>query len=407
MNSISKRFFSLFLILFSLLLGCRESALMSKNEGNNNYSIYILGKDGQEYLIQTNQLDSGLLVPERDGAPLNTREMDRNVIVKNGYYYYLNRKKAALIKYEVKEHQLQEVQAMPLAQFSIENFQWLGGDTLLLTGLGSPDFKQVKYSLIQVGTMKPISEGNMEIPMPSGRFDNMSVGFVARQDADKLLVGYTYHQQLGVSNYTTSDTTYITELDFPQMKAVKTVKDTRSTYPGGVNTVQSSAFKDTEGDFYFMACPGIALGNRPELPTAIMRINNKATAADPHYFFNLSATIGNHAYGMWPIGNGKAIVRAERKDLFKGLVDHYSTPHFEFYIVDLKNKKVLEKLALPLDKGTRRECVLLKDNFAYISVNSSLQGDFVWKYDLKTGALTKGAELGGNTDFILRIDQLK
>lgn len=406
MNSISKRLLFFLLILFSGLMGCTESALSPKNGELNKYSIYILGKDGKEYLIETNQLDSGLLLPERDGVPLNTKEMDRSVIVRKGFYYHLNRKKAALIKYAVKENQLQEIQSVPLAKFSIENYQWLGGDTLLLTGLARPDFKQVKYFLLDVATMKPINEGNMEIPVPAGRFDNMSVGFVSRQAA-KLLVGYTYHQQMGVSDYTTSDTTYITELNYPEMKAVKTSKDTRSTYPGGVNTVQSSAFKDAQGDFYFMACPGIALGNRPELPTAIMSIRKNTSIADPHYFFNLSSAIGNHAYGMWSLGGDRAMVRAERKDLFKGLGDHYSTPHFEFYIVDLKNNKVLEKLAVPLDKGTRRECVLLKDHIVYLSVNSSLEGNFIWKYDLKSGTLTKGAELGGNTDFILRIDQLR
>lgn len=406
MNSISKR--SLFFLLISLsgLFGCTEKSLMSGDEGHNKYSIYILGKDGKEYLLETNQLDSGLLIPDRDGASLNTREMDRSVIVKNGYYYYLNRKKAVLVKYAVKEHQLQEIQSMPLAHFSIENYLWLGGDTLLLTGLATPDFKQVKYTMLHTDAMKAIREGRMEIPIPSGRFDNMSVGFVKKQGA-QLLVGYTYHQQIGVSNYTTSDTTSITTLNYPQMTAIKTVKDTRSTYPGGVNTVQTSAFQDAQGDFYFMECPGIALGNRPELATAIMRINKNATVADPHYFFNLSAAIGNHAYGMWNLGGDKAIVRAERKDLFKGLGDHYSTPHFEFYLVDVKNNKVLQKLALPLDKGTRRECVLLKDNIAYISVNSSSEGNYIWKYDLKSGALTKGLQLAGNTDFILRIDKLR
>lgn len=406
MNSTSKRSLFFLLILLFGLFGCKPRPSASKNEDQNKYSIYILGKDGKEYLLESNQLDSGLLLPEKDGVPLNTKEMDRSVIVKNGYYYHLNRKKAALIKYAIKAGQLQEVQSMPLAQFSIENYRWLGGDTLLLTGLGRPGFKQVKYSMLNAGSMKLISEGNMEIPVPSGRFDNMSVGFVKKQGS-KLLVGYTYHQQLGISNYTTSDTTYITELNYPQMTAVKTIKDTRSTYPGGVNTVQLSAFNDAQGDFYFMACPGIALGNRPELPTAVMRINKGTTVADPHYFFNLSSAIGNHAYGMWNLGDGKAIVRAERKDLFKGLGDHYSTPHFEFYLIDVKNNMVLKKLALPLDKGTRRECVLLKGNIAYVSVNSSSEGNYIWKYDLKTGALTKGIQLGGNTDFILRIDKLR
>ncbi|WGQ10028.1 hypothetical protein QG516_26300 [Pedobacter gandavensis] len=406
MNSTSNRSLSFLLLLLTSLFGCTDGELTAKNEGAHKYSIYILAKDGSEYIVETDQLDAGVILPEKEGAELNTKEMDRSVIVKNGYYYHLNRKKAALVKYELKDKQLREVQSMPLAKFSIENFHWLGRDTLLLTGLNTPEFTQVKYNMLNVAAMKPISEGNMEIPVPSGNFDNMSVGFVKKQGS-KLLVGYTYHQELGLLNYTTSDTTYVTELNYPQMTAVKTAKDTRSTYPGGVNTVQTSSFEDAEGDFYFMDCPGIALGNRPELATGILRINKNETSPDPHYFFNISRSIGNHAYGMWPVGGNKAIVRAERKDLFKGLWDHYSTPHFEFYLVDVKNNKVINKLALPLDKGTRRECVLLKDNIAYISINSSAEGNFIWKYDLKTGALSKGLELAGNTDFILRIDQLR
>ncbi|MBC8985401.1 hypothetical protein H9X96_06400 [Pedobacter sp. N36a] len=405
MNSISKRSLS-FLLLLTSLFGCTDSSLTAKNEGAHKYSIYILAKDGNEYIVETDQLDSGIILPEKEGAELNTREMDRSVIVKNGYYYHLNRKKAALVQYELRDRQLRAVQSMRLTKFSLENFHWLGRDTLLLTGLNTPDFTQVKYAMLNVAAMKSISEGNMEIPIPSGKFDNMSVGFVKKQDS-KLLVGYTYHQELGLLNYTTSDTTYVTELNYPQMTAVKTAKDTRSTYPGGVNTVQTSSFEDVQGDFYFMDCPGIALGNRPELATGILRINKNETAPDPRYFFNISRSIGNHAYGMWPVGGDKAIVRAERKDLFKGLWDHYSTPHFEFYLVDVKNNKVINKLALPLDKGTRRECVLLKDNIAYISISSSAEGNFIWKYDLKTGALSKGLELAGNTDFILRIDQLR
>lgn len=406
MNSTSKRSFYFLLFLLTGLFGCTDPALIAKNDDHHQYSIYILGKDGKEYLVETDQLDEGQIKPEQEGAELNTKEMDRSVIVKNGYYYHLSRKKAALIKYELKDQQLKEVQSMPLAKFSMENYHWMGRDTLLLTGLNTPDFTQVKYSMLNTSTMKPIAAGNMDIPAPSGKFDNMSVGFVKKQGS-KLLVGYTYHQELGVLNYTTSDTTYVTELNYPQMTAVKTAKDTRSTYPGGVNTVQTSSFEDAQGDFYFMDCPGIALGNRPELATAILRINKNETAPDPDYFFNISTAIGNHAYGMWPVGGDKAIVRAERKDLFKGLWDHYSTPHFEFYLVDVKNNKVIEKLALPLDKGTRRECVLLKDHIAYISISSSAEGNFIWKYDLKTGALSKGLELAGNTDFILRIDQLR
>lgn len=395
-------FFFLFLVCFSY---CTQSSIIADDLTDQKYSIYILGKDGKEYLLQTNDLNKGIRVPEQDGVEIGAKEISRAVIVKNGSYYHLDRKKATFVKYKIANKALIESVSLPLPDFSIENFYWKSNDTLLLTGLNATDFSQVKYALINTATMEPIKAGNMDIPHPIGRFDNMSVGFVELR-GQRIFVGYTYHEQLSASNYTTSDTTYVSELSYPQMKAIKTTKDTRSTYPGGINTIQPYSFNDEQHNYYFMTCPGIALGNRPELPTAIMRINAAENVPDRDYFFNLSSSIThNHAYGMWYLGNNKAIIRSERKDLFKGLGDHYSTAHFEFYVVDLASK-TLQKLALPLDKGTRRECVMVNKDIAYISVNSNTEGNFIWIYDIKTGTLKKGLQLAGNTDFIMRIDKL-
>ncbi|TKC64018.1 hypothetical protein FBD94_06665 [Pedobacter hiemivivus] len=395
-----------FLLLFFLF--CGTACTRKSSEGDTTakkYSIYILAKDGKEYLLQSKTLDKGLLMPEQEGAELNSQEITRSVIVKNGYYYHLNRKKGTFVKYKLSNRSLIEVGSVPLKDFSIENFYWKGSDTLLLTGLNVPESSQVKYAIVTTAKMGLIAEGNMDIPLPSGRFDNMSVGFVELRN-QKLFVGYTYHQQLSASNYTTSDTTYITTLNYPQMTAIKTDKDTRSTYPGGINTIQPYAFNDEQHNYYFMTCPGIALGNRPELPTAIMRIKSGSDIPDENYFFNLSTSAThNHAYGMWYLGNNKVIIRSERKDLFKGLGDHYSTPHFEFYVADLISKTT-HKLDLPLDKGTRRQCVLINKDMAYISVNSSTEGNYIWIYHIKTGELKKGMQLAGNTDFIMRIDEL-
>jgi len=404
MNSISKGLFYL-LLLSCCLLSCTQAPLNFGDKLPGKYSLYIMGHDGKEYLLETNNLDSGILVPEQEGAELDIRKVDRSVLVKRGYYYHLDRKSASFIKYRIEGRNFSPVSAMPLEKFSVENYHWIGLDTLLLTGLGTPEFAQVKYVLLDTRSMKQLAAGDMDIPRPSGRFDNMSVGFVAPQ-RNSLLIGYTYHQQLSASDYTTSDTTYVTELSYPQMKALQTHKDARSTYPGGVNNIQSSAFFDAAQNYYFMDCPGIALGNRPELPTAVMRINKGAVSPDQTYFFNISAALGNHAYGMWPVGEGKAIIRTERKDLFKGLGDHYSTAHFEFYLIDVAAGKVIKKLALPLDKGSRRECVLVENNTVYISINSDKKGNCIYVYDLKSGILKRGLELKGSTDFILRIDKL-
>lgn len=408
MSLTSSRFiFFFFLSFYVYLAGCNNtSSSVSTARADNNYSLYVLGKDGKEYILETNTLDSGILLPEQDGAALNVSVMDRNVLVKDGYYYHMNRKANAFVKYNIDHNVFKTVSSFPLPQFSTENYYWMGSDTLLLTGLQAPEFAQAKYALLRTTDMTILAKGNMDIPKPAGRFETISIGFV-KQKGKHILVGYTYHEQLSARDYTTSDTIYVSELNYPSMTAVKTDKDIRSTYPGGMNTVQSSSFTDEKQDFYFMACPGIALGNRPELPTAIMKIRKGVSKPDQEYFFNLSNALHNHAYGMWYLGNGKAIVRAERKDLYKDLDDHYSTAHFEFYLVDVYKQRVINKLNLPLDRGTRRECILVQGNKAYISISSITDGNFIWRYDIQTGKLNKGLQLAGNSDYILRIDKLK
>lgn len=400
------RSFSLLFTLALLVVSCQQKDL-PKQKDPQKYSIYILGKDNHEYLLETNDLSSGNIYPEQSGVLISQEQMDRDIIVRDGYYYHQDYKSSMFSKYIINEGLLTETDSLEIKDFSIENFCWISKDTLLLSGLNYNKYNRLRYAIVNTAEMKLIASGDTEISVPSKQFSSMSVGFTERK-GNQVLIGYTYHKEISPSSYTTCDTTFVSTLSYPQMKVLETAKDTRSTYPGGINTIQSYSFNDEQHDFYFMTCPGIALGNRPDLPTAVFRINNQDNEPDKSYFFNISASeIQNHAYGMWYLGNGQAIIRAERKDLYKGISDHHSTPHFEFYLLDLYKKEVIKKLDLPLDKGTRRECVLIENNIAYIAVNSNKEGNYIWMYDIKTGSLKKGLKLSGNTDFIMRIDHLQ
>lgn len=395
--------FRLKLIMLIFCMYCSCGTETRRGEKSDKYSIHLIGGENDEYIVSAASLDSGVIVPEARTKALPD-SLSRNMIIKDGYYYSLQRKTGILSKYALKNGVLSAVAHLTLPGYHEENYIWTGKDSLLLSGLNSGNSSALYY-LINTREMSILDKGPLPLLKPEGKLKSMSIGFVKRRGA-RLFVGYCFHAPLSPATFTTSDSMYISTLSFPEMRSLKIETDGRSTYPGGVNTVQHNEFTDESGDFYFMTCPGIAMGNRPDLPTAIFRISHDSEKVDPGYCLDISSQIGNHAYGLWYIGKGMAIVRAERKDLYKGLADHYSTPHFEFYLVDIKNEKVLRKLDLPLDRGTRKECVLLENGLVYIAVNSNKGDCYIWKYDPERNTLKRGLRISGAAEYIVRIDRL-
>ena len=381
-------------ILGAFLYSCQE-----KNA--SKYSLFIMDEAGDQYLLLTNSLESDSLAPEKQGIKVNTDEVQRELIVRNGYYYRIQN--SMLSKYKVKDGKLEKDAMIPLKDFYLQNYTWLRGDTLLLVG-ANEDNTKIRYVKIETNSLV-VKEGFLTVLPPFGTFNSMSIGFV-KQKKDKLFVGFTYHT-INTKRYLTSDTVYLAVFQYPEMTLLNIAKDTRSTYPGVDNTVEAGTFEDEKGDFYFIACPGVALGNNTSKPTGIYRIKADENVLDTDYFFNISASpIHNDAYSLYYLGNGKAIVRSERKDLFTSWNDHWKVPHFEFYVIDLETQQV-SRLNLPLDKGTRRQCVIVEEELVYISLNSDTDGNYIWSYHKKTGELKRGLKLTGKTDFILRLDKLK
>jgi hypothetical protein len=363
-----------------------------------------MSKDGKEYLVQLDSLDSGTIFPQKSGAKVEPPRIYHDLIVRDGYYYRLDMKSGRFIRAHVKNNQLTEDKSLAIEGFSIcQNYNWITPDSLLLIGYDDST-KKIRYATVNVKNMTAVQDV-MEIAAPFGKYNSMSIGF-SKLSQGKLMVGYSYHTIVGAYNYSTGDTVYVDVLSYPQMKLFERIKDTRSTYPGDENTRQAHSFTDEKGDFYFIAAPGIAGGNHPNKPTGIYRIKQGDTALDQDYFFNISASaIQNHGYGLWYTGSGKAIIRTERKNIFSGMKDHWKIPHFDYYVIDLETKET-SRLPLPLDKGTAKQCVLVEDGMVYIGVNSQTEGNYIWHYNPKSGDLKKGLKFDPEIDYILRVERL-
>lgn len=393
-------------ILLLAILGpgsCNRASEIDSLSTKEKYVLYVRAKDGHEYLKAVDDLGRGEARPVAEGIPLDKTNLSRELIFENGSYFHFDYQNRNLEKFQLDNGKLLILDTLSIPGFSLENFVRLGKDSLLLLGLDS-GYRRSLYALVNTARMQVVSEGMLPLPGPRAGENSMSIG-LAKINEDTLLVGYNF-VTVSKESYATSDTIWIGAFRFPEMNLLQVTGDARSAYPGGLNTIQPYSFTDGHGDYYFISSPGILMGHRDDRPTAIFRIRKGQVVTDQGYMVNVSAATGDHAYGMWPLGNGRAVVRSEKKGSYTGWNDYHNVHQFSYYIVELQTGS-MKRLPLPLDKGGRKDAVKIIGNSAFISVNSASEGNFIWKYDLATGALSRGLRLEDDVDYIFRIDILR
>lgn len=392
-----------FIISLSCLMLQACSPRVTEKRSQGKYSFYLMDKNGKHFIAIINQLDSGSITISRDAIGISNREFDRSIIVKDAHYYHLSPDATSFVKYALNTKGLQALDSIPMADQHIENKHWIDQRTLVLFTLDNSSYTHLKYWKIDVEKMRVLDERKINLPQGPTAFPLLSLGYALFKN-EQICLGYCYNSVSNGLNFNTVDTLYNAQLSGSDFQLKQVDKNSRSAYPGGVNTVQSYSFIDKKGDFYFMSCPGIALGNNPKMPTAIFRIRKGEFQIDPHYFINVSESLQNHAYGLWELQQGYAIIRNERRDRYQSFADHHSSYHFEYHIVNLENGK-MKKLKLPYDKGTRKESVWVENDKAYIAIDDEQNQHGLWIYDLQTKTIKKGLQFDSQVDFILRIDK--
>ncbi len=379
------------------MIGCKQGS--DKGTFDPSYALYVSKGGAESFLF----VDSTWNMTR--SVPVPHRLFNREFIYRKNFIYHVNPTSNYLLKYRLTMDGLFPVDSIALVNSNIEQYHWKNNsDTLLLCNVVHSERDTCYLYEIDTKDFSLIRKSLIPIPQHIKDFDILSVGTIDFWD-NKLWIGYAYSKVLNNRSYTTLDTMYFTTLDFSSMKIIAEQKDSRSTYPGGINTIQSYAARVENGDYYFMSGPGIVAGNVPDLPTAIYRRKNADNLVDTDYGIDISQAIKNHAYGFWYIGNGKAVVRAERKDKFKDISDHYLVYQFEYYLIDILSGE-LSKLSLPLDKGTRKENVVQDGEYLYFGIDDEQNNHAIWQYNKKSQNTNKILTPNQPIDYILRVDKL-
>ncbi len=403
---------NLFLVLSAALFTAISLSSCSKNNNTDEatatpnaseYGIFVrAGSPSGDYIIPVTSLTSGTATLSGNGAEV-TSVLSYSGFAKNGYYYGLRDSK--LSKFKLQNNLLVSVAAVPFSLVtSMGSPIWIDDNTMLILGSGTANAAvKLLYAIVNASgeTLSVTKTGEVALgAVPTG-YTSFSMGDYQLRNG-KLYVEYSFDSGWSVPAASGS---YLSTMDYPAFTNITTDRDVRSTAPGGTIGYQPSSFTNESGDIYVMNMPGVRMGNYPALPTIISRIKSGATAFDKDYVFDISATAGQHAYGMWYLGNGKALIKTERSSLISTWAD-YSKYVFDYYVVDV-SAKTAKHLDIPLHAGALLGNVVIENGKAYVANQSETAGNFVWEYDPVTDKLTQGLKVQDGLQFVLRLDKIK
>ena len=204
---------------------------------------------------------------------------------------------------------------------------------------------------------------------------------------------------------TAQDKAWIRVYDYPSLKFVKRIEDTRTTSAGMYYTGTGIVRTDS-GNIYTFSSNSYAAGFDNQIAgkkSGILRINKGATEFDSSYFFNIEdSSLKGKVLAAYPVGGEKVFVNyiPEGADdvLWGFLFENYK---FKSAIIDLSTQKITEVTGLPAHGGDYYFGVgsmFFEDGNAYKAFKT-LEEVRIYKIDLTTGAATAGAKvIGGGTD---------
>lgn len=207
------------------------------------------------------------------------------------------------------------------------------------------------------------------------------------------------------------DTAYVSIYEYPSLKYIKTIKDTR-TCPIGTYGNVPCILKTETGDVYTFSFNSLSYGyTETGKPSGILRIKNGETEFDPGYFLNFEETFDAKVTFCKYIGNGKALVRyislADDASAQIGYWEAYerSNSVFDMAIVDLETQTITKVADLPKHSGGFGYGVFIENGKAYLPIVSAVTNEVrIYEIDpatatAKPGALVEGLDIPFITRF--------
>lgn len=192
-----------------------------------------------------------------------------------------------------------------------------------------------------------------------------------------------------------TDTTQVAVFDYPSMRFVKVMRDTRLGAAGSWHGFNAFV-KDERGDLYVMSNSALSNGfSKGSKHSGFVRIKAGSTEFDPDYLFDFEQLTGGRKIAhVKYVGNGK--VFAEVSTLVPQTpADRWGDKKNACYVIDIYNKTATEVKDIPVHNGMGggRFVALVEGNYVYSTATAEDGRLYVYRTNMETARAERGARI--------------
>ena len=358
-------------------------------------------------VLSVKDLSSGTLSISGQGVEVGEKLMS-SAIAHDGYYYQVS-KAGRFEKLRLVDNQLTEVGAFPCPQVKERRYAhaWIDKNTLVIMGAAGTDAQKVNWLKINVKTMTPIADGQLDLVAPGSGLKFSTSGMLAYRPSDgQLLYSYNYNQDVPAMK---ADATkelkefWIATINPSDMKTGTPSKESRAHREGATaygELRNSLSCFDEKGNYYLTVAqflPGVKSTTPSKHSIFCMRKGEKGF----HPAYQACKAYQGKIIDMHYLGNKKVLCYLHDphtitpdKDLTKSKTWQQKDNPFVSYwaTVDLAAAGEPVRIeGMPVGDGSHSRLAAIHEGKAYVVVNTKEGVAQVYIYDVATGAVSKGA----------------
>lgn len=364
------------------------------------------GKTQKEYdqniIVRAKDLTKGTISIKGKGADTGGTALTPHIVYRDGYYYGVSRE-GNFGKFEVGTT-VRTIKEFPLPMIKDRQFShaWLDRKTLVLVGSTGKQ-KELSWARIDTQEMKLLASGTLALKAPAEDEIFCASGLLGYRQSDNTLIFphiYIAKKRSDRAKKLRGEI-YVAFIDAATMQVKAVDTDKRADWLGSMSFGDNrtcNTFTDKAGNFYFVAAKILKETTRPSTTaqrSLILRVNSGAMETDKSY--DAYDQPRGKIIDLTPVSEDEVMLYVQdpkQATPDNPIWDSKNNRYVFFWqIMNLRTHKVRRIEGVPLSVGNFSHFAAPSAGKVYLGTNVASGNNCIYIYDLKSGKVSKGAEL--------------